>query len=319
MARWRTRLRDRKRRTVGEGHEMSRWYHQRTGWVPPSRKQIASKPTLSQSYRRKRDRQVDTFLWRLLWTAMEENEGPTRPKTWVPQNQSRGTCIGQTWKLGCDTVMSLSYLLFGTEFPGRASVATIYAGSRVEVAGLPGFWDGSNGYWAAEFVTKWGVTTLLELGMDDNARLEDERLAVRWAGSRDGVPASFEEMAEQRPILQTPRITTVEEAITAVTGGAPISIASNLIPSGKIDKNGVSRVRRDGGHNVLLWGLRWISGEPTFLYQNSWGNWADQVLEDQPAGSVWINAYDLQKTLDQNDSHALVGIGGLEYSPSYWL
>jgi len=307
MPRFKTRLRDRWRPVVGETSDMPYWYRHRTGLVRPTQKQIASKATVKSLSRRKVPKR-DAFLWQILWTAMEEND----LGEWMPQYQRRGTCVGQAWKLGCDTAMALAYVLFNKEFPGRASVATIYAGSRVEVAGRSGRWDGSNGYWAAEYVTDWGITTLKELGLQEDSRTEDERLAIRWTGSRDGVPASFEDMAEERPVLMTPRVTTIDEALLALDSGSPISIASNLIPTGRVDRNGVSPVRRNGGHNTLVWGVKWIKDDPFFLYQNSWNGWGIQTDKGQPAGSVWISAGDLKSTLNQNDSHAIVGVGGLE-------
>lgn len=310
MARFKIPLRDKIRRVAGERPWTGFRY---SAWIPPTEKLIVSKPAVSQVTNRKPPKR-DTFVWQMLDVAMKEND----LGLWEPQWQNRGTCVGQAWKVGCDDCAALAYVLFNKVFPGRMSVATIYAGSRVEVAGRPGWSDGSNGYWAAEFVTEWGCTTLTELGLDDDSRSEDERLAVRWCGSRAGVPASYEEMASERPVLQTPRMETIDDALVALDSGSPISIASPLIPSGSCDRNGVSRVRRRGGHNMLIRGVRWLNGDPIFLCQNSWGpNWGEVAIEGQPKGSVWITAGDLLSIFKYRDSHAIVGMGGLE--PLDWL
>ena len=193
-------------------------------------------------------------------------------------------------------------------------MANIYAGSRVEAAGRPGGWDGSNGSWAAKYCRNWGVVTLREIGLPNDSLSDDERLAVRWTASRSGVPAEYETLARERPIFQTPLVTSIEELLLALDSGSPVANCSNLIPTGRVDSRGVSPVRRSGGHCTLFWAVRWIDGEPYFLYQNSWGpNWGQVVYpSDQPVGSVWITARDALAILNQRDSHALVGIGGLE-------
>lgn len=310
MGKFDARCVDKWRKVIGEGRPIEQWYDRFSAWVPPSKVQIASRPQVSQISTRKPVKR-DTFLWEMLEIAIDENELGELGE-WRPQKQQRGTCVGQGWKLGCDTAAAMAYIFFNKVFPGRMAVATIYAGSRVEIAGRPGWSDGSNGYWAAEWVTEYGCTTLRELGLSEDSRYEDERLAVRWTGSRSGVPAKFEEMAEERPVQMTPRVSNIEEALLAIDSGSAISICSNLIPSGQCDKDGVSRVRRRGGHCMLIWGVQYLRGEPVFLCQNSWGPWGSPSMDGQPVGSVWITAGDLQSILNQNDSHAIVGLGGLE-------
>jgi len=208
--------------------------------------------------------------------------------------------------------MAVNWLLYDNPFPGRAAVAPIYAGSRVEVAGRPGYGDGSNGDWAAEWVREWGVALLRDLELPDDSTVEDERLAVRWTQSRTGVPENFEKLAKVRPIKATPAITTVDELAVSIQAGAPVFHGSNLIPTGKVNSNYVSRVRRSGGHLTAFTAVRWLDGDPYFLYQNSWNGWGTQGWpDDQPAGSVWIPPADAQSILNQRDAFAAAGVGGM--------
>lgn len=249
---------------------------------------------------------IDTNLLDVLKVACTENGRPE----WRIKYQSRGTCVGQAAATAADMVMAVSWLVFDNEFPGRASVAAMYAGSRVESAGRPGWWDGSNGSWVAKWVRQWGVLLLEELDLPDTSRWEDERLGVRWAASRSGVPSGFEDTADERPILLTPFVETTDEAALAIESGSPIVDCSNLIPTGRTDRRGMSPVRRSGGHATVFAAVRWRDdGDPEFLYLNSWSeDWGDE-------GMVWISQRDAQAILNQNDSYAFTGVGGLEPLP----
>lgn len=220
--------------------------------------------------------------------------------------QRSGTCVGCAAALCCDIAQVVSWLLFDEEFAGRTSVAVCYTGSRVEVAGRPGSWQGSNGVWAAEFVRKWGVGLLWKVGLDETATVADERLALQWTASRSGIPEQFETLARDHPILQTPAILTTQEAAIALEAGSPIICCSSLIPIGKTNRNGISPVRKSGGHAITIGGVRWRGDQSEWLYVNSWSeNWGD-------GGSVWIKERDLQSMLDYKDSFAFAGVGGLQ-------
>ena len=254
------------------------------------------------AYSSRKPRGMDTDLLEILQLICIEAGRPE----WRIKYQRRGTCVGQAAATCADIVMAVSHLAAGNKFPGRASVATMYAGSRVESGGQPGFWDGSNGSWVAKWANKWGVALLEELGLDDTNRQDDERLGIRWASSRYGVPEEFESLSQERPIVMTPLVTNTDEAAVAIEGGAPIIDCSNLIPTGKTDSSGLSPVRRSGGHATVFAAVRYHSGTKDFLYLNSWSeDWGDK-------GMVWISERDAQRILDQRDSYAFIGVTGLE-------
>jgi hypothetical protein len=296
---------------IERAYAEDRWH----AWRPPS----AAESNLAREYQQLawrymslRDR--DTFLYRFLQHVLREHHHDHQ-YPWVPQDQGRGTCVGQGHKLGADIVMAVNALVSGVAFKGRAAVAPIYTGSRVEVAGKPGPWDGSNGVWACRWLREWGVVLLGELELPDHSRREDERLAVRWTASRAGVPQQFERLARERPVLETPLVREAREAGKAIQAGHPVVQCSTVIPDGRRDERGFSHCRASGGHCTALTAVRY---DPFgLLYQNSWDGWGSGPgwPNDQPPGSVWINEPDANRMLQQNDSHALVGISGLEPIP----
>lgn len=274
------------------------------GWIPPTVKTYT--PTfahVADTYMDLPD--VDTFLWRFLWKYVDD--------CWNPQYQKRGTCVGQGFKLLTDTVLAVNADVYGTEWQGRAAVAGIYPGSRVDIAGMPGKWDGSNGSWAADWCTQYGVILLSDLGLADDATNSDEKMAVKWTATREGVPKEWEEVAKTRPFERKLLVTNAREAGKSIQGGHPVANCSNLIPGPQRDKDGFSRVRRSGGHCTLFWGVRY---EPFgLLYQNSWSkDWGDGPMfpDDQPDGSVWVNERDANAILRQEDSYALIGPTGFD-------
>lgn len=280
---------------------------------PVSEADIAGVQSFSQAFPEAMDRPLrDVFTWRARTIALEKHGLPK----WRPQYQQRGTCVGQGGKLAADDLMALNFVLNGVPFPGRAAVAGMYPGSRVDVGGQPGRWDGSTGSWLNKWVTQRGGVLLLKtLGLSEDSRNEDEQLAVRWCASRDGVPAEFEDDAKERVVAVGTLCRTTEELTAGLNAGGVLVQCSNLIASGRRDSNGYSRVSRSGGHCQLVDGCRDVSGKIArgFLQQNSWSEqWGSGPVwpEDQPAGSVWLDADDMQAQLNQRDSYLWFGVNG---------
>lgn len=248
----------------------------------------------------------ETFLYRALFDFV---------KNWRPQYQKRGTCVGQGSKLAGDTLEAVFCKLEKATWVGRCSVAGMYAGSRVEIAGQPGRWDGSNGSWVAKYVEKYGMLMLKDIGLPEDAMDADEQLATKWTNSREGIPKEYEDFAKKYPITITARITNFEDASAAIENGYPVINCSNMIPSGRKDKDGFATASRGGGHCQLFWAVRY-GQRPGLLQQNSWSeNFASsggKYPEDQPAGSVWHDVNIVNKILAQGDSFSFAGPGGFQ-------
>lgn len=248
----------------------------------------------------------ETFLYRALFDFV---------KNWRPQYQKRGTCVGQGAKLAADTLEAVFCKLENATWVGRASVAGMYAGSRVEIAGQPGRWDGSNGSWVAKYVEKYGMLMLKDIGLPEDAMDADEQLATKWAASREGIPSDFEAFAKKYPITQTARITNFDDAAAAIENGYCVVNCSNRIPSGRKDKDGFASASRGGGHCQIFWAVRY-GNRPGCLQQNSWSasfaSSGGKYPEDQPAGSVWHDVAEVNRILAQGDSFSFAGPGGFQ-------
>lgn len=235
---------------------------------------------------------------------------------WRPQYQGRGTCVGQGNKLGCDIIAAVNHIFGGGRWKGRTSVATGYAGSRVEIGNRPGSWDGSTGFWVVEFDKRYGVGFLADLGLPDDDRQQDERLAVQWTASRSGVPAQLEDLCKETPILDSYVVETTDEAEVVLEAGGVILQCSSLIATGRRGTYGISPLQNAGGHCQLTAAKFYPDGSTRIWNQmNSWSeDWGSGPVypSDMPAGSVNLSDRDFQRQLNSGDCHALIGIKGLE-------
>lgn len=257
----------------------------------------------------------DTFGYRYLMQVMKDTG-----QRWKPQYQKRGTCVGQGGKLGADAIMSVNHLVYGRAWQGRASVAGMYAGSRVDVGNRPGRWDGSTGIWLSDWVSKkGGVLLMKDIGLPDDSQDPDEQMGVRWTNSREGVPAQEERISRERPVQQVVHTTDAREAAKVIQNLGFVINCSNLIPTGRRDRNGFSPVRRSGGHCTLFWAVRY--NPFGLLYQNSWDGWGDGPTfpDDQPPGSVWVDEDEANAILRQGDSYGWIGVQGFQPVTNYPL
>lgn len=227
-------------------------------------------------------------------------------------------CVGQATKKACDILMALYAMIYGLKFPGRSSVAGAYTFSRVEVAGQPGRWEGSNGYWSAAGLIRFGILLLKDLGLDEEATDADEQLAMKWVASKQGVPSNFENKAENQMVQGTISPENVKHAAKLIQVGLPQFVGTTYLPTGKCDARGVSPCKRTrGGHEMCLDSVIWNGDEPAFFLQHqSWfTGWASgpKMVPDQPAEAVWISARDYGIQLQDGDANAIYGVNGLNY------
>lgn len=265
----------------------------------------------AEQIERSRYARRDVAAWRYLFAELG---GASK---WRPQFQKRGTCVGQGAKLGCDTLMAINRRFGGGRFPGRSSVASNYAGSRVDIGRQPGRWDGSTGFWVVRWMVEYGIVTLAELSLADDALDTDERLAVDWTASNQGVPTEYEAIAREKPVGDSWVVETPDEVAAVLDAGGVVLICSTLIATGRRGKYGISPLENAGGHCQLVWGKHYTpEGDRVWNEQNSWSaDWGSgQVFpDDMPPGSVNLTDRDLARQLRSGDCHALVGVRGLEW------
>ena len=244
-----------------------------------------------------------------------------------PQHQYDGTCVGQSHKMVCDIGMGVNRYLNGTEFPGRSCVASNYAGGRVDIANMPGSWQGSNGSWSAEFLTKFGIVLLEDIGLPHDSKRPDELMALKWTRSRSGVPSDVEQIARQKPFENSQLVLTVEEVDAALAQFQTVNICTSLIPTPRRNKSGVSGMSRQGGHSTLIVGTRKVGRTKVYAYLQSWGNWARGPYgwkDHDPDGHfessiVDITERDLREVLRSRDCYTFSGPQGLDHiNEEYW-
>lgn len=273
-----------------------------------------------------REPKKDVFLGRYLVMANRA----LGVENYFPRFQWSGTCVGQSKALLASIGVAVNALLSGLRFPGMVSMAPIYGGSRVEIGRQPGRWDGSVGSWAAGWITKFGVVTMREMGIDDSMKDEkswlraiqaEERLAVAWAASRSGVPANYEAMAKLRPFASSPLVTTPEEVRASLSNLTPVNVCGSVHPSKELDSRGVSKsIKRGGGHSTGIIGCHFDGKDWWYDHVNSWGAFyrggfarAGHPMDKLFRGSVTrIPESWLLHWLRERDCYALVGVQGLE-------
>ncbi len=238
------------------------------------------------------------------------------------QFQHRGTCAGQAGKSGMDYRAAMKWV-FNPRHAKRKrhSVAGTYAAGRVEATDNVGSWDGCAVSWIVAGLLNVGALYRSDLQLPEHhdrnycyARtLEpDEDLAVKWAASRNGVPAEYEILMADRKIDAAPPVSNLEELALCMVNGVPVETGSFHIPTGAVDKYGTGYTERSkGGHATLFGGIRAEPGQPAlssstpekywqFKYINSWG--FDWALD----GALWLPRDHAQAILDDDDSFAII-------------
>lgn len=236
----------------------------------------------------------DTFLWRPLVEVLKRHG-----KRDNIQYQRRGTCVGQGTKRLIDQVLAMRHLFLGDVWEGRAAVAGTYAGGRVEIGNSPSRSDGSNCEWSCAWLTK-GILLLKDIGLDDAAEWDDEKLAVDWAASRQGVPAEFEQIARKRRSMNVVPCRSPDELEALIDNWVPAVTCGPMLPGSNRGQYGVMTLRRGGGHCELIDGKFWINGRRYWHRQNSWSEEScdgPRYPDDMPAGSYNLTDEDIATIL----------------------
>ena len=237
--------------------------------------------------------------------------------SWKRGSQRIGSCVGWGWALSCDILAACDIHLRAEHevYGGRVLEASVYAFSRVEVAGkrnLGG--DGSYGGAAAKAVTKYGT---LHYHIDyAGKRFTDNSGTREKEWGRDGVPDELEPFAAKHKVSAVALVTSFEDAAKAIQNGYPVAVCS---------MRGFSMTLRDGGyltpmgtwaHCMMFAGVKW-NPRPALLCVNSWADCydgdVDPALPTQFQKSAgWVDADTCTDMLSGEDSFALSGYSGFE-------
>jgi hypothetical protein len=267
-------------------------------------------PFISQQNREIRDTGAGKVaLW---WPVFEK---VTR-KPFVPHDQGIGDCVSHGFGLGVDflTTIQIEVQKKPEKWMGKCATEVIYGGSRIEIGNIPTpqrFGDGSTGYWAGEWVSKYGILLRQPYPGGYDFTEYDPYLAREYG--RTGVPDALEPVAKLHPVKTVALVTSWEECRDAIYNGHLVAMCSN-IGFGETnrewvrDRDGFLRRKRiPWWHCMLLAGIDDKYRRPGALCINSWGShWVTgPTRHNQPLGSFWIDAETIDTAMKQGDSMAL--------------
>lgn len=260
------------------------------------------------------DERLDTYLWQRRTSVFARHNWG-----WAPQYQWRGTCVGQGTKGAIEIIMASEEFHGRYLMPGRPCVSVCYAGGRVEIGKWVSPSDGSTGVDSAEFLTKYGVGLMRDVGLAEDDMKSDEQLAVKWAASNDGVPTPYELLAKTRPIKAWTFAKTRLQVGLAIQAGLAVTHCSNDWCAPDIGSDGIGRIQSHGGGHCQYWdGVRWDNrGEVSIVHnQGSWGPnyWqvpdTRKLVSDQPAGGCWENTEAIDRRLAEGEVIILSPVKG---------
>lgn len=247
-----------------------------------------------------------------LWKAHEKVMGAPPP---IKNQNPTGSCVGFGTTTGVERTLAAEIALRGgtkDEFTFFSEEVT-YAGSRYEAIGNrpPSFrGDGSNGSWAAKFVTEWGMVPKGKYGDLDLTHYSASR-ARSW--NNTGVPDFLEPTAKKFPVKSAARITNVRDAQAAIASGYGIQMASSLGAARQRDANGIVRESGRWAHSMCVDGYHQDGLRLYFHVENSW----DRSYHVGPVGwgspteaGFWIISDSIAPALKQGDSYAFSGATG---------
>ncbi len=248
-----------------------------------------------------------------LWKAHEKLMGAPAP---IKDQNPTGSCVGFGTTGAVERTLASEIALRGgakEEFTFFSEEVT-YAGSRYEAIGNrpPSFrGDGSNGSWAAKFVTEWGMVPKAVYG-DLDLRQYSASRARSW--NNTGVPDFLEPTARKFPVKSAARITNTRDAQAALASGYGIQMASSLGAARQRDQNGIVRESGRWAHSMHVDGYHQDGATRLYFHvENSWGTnyhtgpvgWGNPT----PAG-FWISSESIDRALRQGDSYAFSGATG---------
>lgn len=298
------------------------------GWHEPTEKEKAvalATPGVYQfsqteagQWEPKGDKDGNAFNWRIA------AKGFGRPMPVLDQG-SIGSCVGNGWAKAVNYVLAImAAQKIGPPIDGTVEIPAevIYGGSRVNANGgrSPLFGDGSNGSWAARFVTETGVCGRGVYGPDDVSKYDVAK--CRELG-RAGIRGELLEACKKNKVSAA-LVTSADEIKRGLLQGYIAPICSNVGFAGQSsrDKDGFLKARGMWPHCMCA--IAYRADKNAFLIDNSWGpNWVTgpKYPDDQPDGSFWITWEDMERIAKQGDSYLVSAVKGFprkKLNPDDW-
>ena len=291
------------------------------GWVPPLEQDRAKTLASPNVFRFEEteagaddapagDADGNAFLWNLALKVRGEHV-PTLDQGGV------GSCVGHGWATSVNyLVVVQAALRRGPPIDPTVTIApeVIYGGSRVNANGgrAPLFGDGSNGSWAAKFVTmaEGGVAARGVYGPYDVSKYSESN--CRKLG-QTGIKGELLDACHKNIVKSAALVTSANDAKKALLQGYPIPICSDVGFAGQSsrDADGFLKARGSWPHCMAIIGYR--KDKNAFYIMNSWG--ADWVKGptgpgNPPPGGFWVESSTIDRILSQGDSYAISDLTG---------
>lgn len=271
------------------------------------------RPTLAQAGPRLTlDRHLPVFLGHQL---LRVDPG------WRRFNQPIGSCCGWGASHAADVTVACDLLIRKEResWGGRTIEGVTYGFSRVEVHGGRTNYggDGSSGWAVAQALSKFGT---LQYGRSYNGRVfvpgkvtgAQER---EWG--RAGIPSDLEAIAAQHKFETVTKITSFEEAATAIQNGYAVMVASSEGWSMNL-KAGWCQGDDYWPHLMAFTGVTWTP-QPGLYCQNSWADCYQGTLDETlpvqfRRSGCWVPEKRCDRMLKcwGGDSFAVAGYRGFE-------
>lgn len=213
------------------------------------------------------------------------------------------------------------------EWSRYAEEAT-YGGSRVEIGagrlgtdrGFPNDpHAGSNGGWAAKWVTQYGMVPRQKYPSLDLSAYDESRCRA-WGNT--GVPAEFEAVARKFPVKSFTQVKSWAEAKTAMAQEYFLSICSNQGFAMQRDARGICKAQGTWGHCMCLDGYFIdTDGKEYGHITNSWGpdvmtgpvGWGEPNTD-----GFWADSGTVDRMAKQGDTWAFSGVTGFPARKVHW-
>lgn len=243
-----------------------------------------------------------------LWYRMYEKitKGPL-----IPHEQGIGDCVSHGFGLGVDflTCHQIEILKKRERWVTKCATEAIYGLSRVEVGKQRNSYsDGSTGVWAAEAISTYGIL-LRQKYKDFDFTTYDPEVAKQFGAK--GLPDVLEPLAKEHPVQTVALVNSWEECRDAIYNGHMVAMCSNLgfgqFGASRDNEGFLRRSRRPWYHCMFLGAMDDESNRPGALAINSWGpkSVVGPKRHDQPDGSFWIDAENIDNAMKQGDSIAM--------------
>lgn len=258
----------------------------------------------------------DTFLWRAMDSAHRARYG----KPFTASNQRNvGSCVshGAAHAVYASECVAWAAGERGTEPPMLVHQGAIYGGSRVEARGKPGdgarpyggYSDGSTGYHAAQWLSKWGVIYKRQYPSVDctESNPDIEKAWGAYGCGGEGDRGRLDAEAKKTPCLHVVAVKTWQELVAAITSGHPVTIASSQGFAKRLDAQSFDSPSGVWYHQMAVIGVRFDREGAAVI--NSWGNYltytAPRYPHDLPDGVFWVDRRVMERILAQGDSWAI--------------